>query len=96
MTSSDVPSNTANILAWNGGGESNYTAIVEKGGYDATRRPTMLEKVKGAGKNIVPRVTSLHRRSPSSPRRSRTSSPASSRTCSATSSASNEVVDRSI
>jgi len=30
---SDVPSNTKNILAWNGGGSSNYTAIVESGGY---------------------------------------------------------------
>ena len=29
----DVPSNTANILAWNGGGESNYTSIIDKGGY---------------------------------------------------------------
>lgn len=31
----DVPSNTANILAWNGGGESNYTQIVNQGGYEA-------------------------------------------------------------
>jgi cerevisin len=30
---SDVPSNTKNILAWNGGGASNYTDIVEKGTY---------------------------------------------------------------
>ncbi len=30
---SDVPSNTKNILAWNGGGSSNYTEIIEKGGY---------------------------------------------------------------
>ena len=30
---SDVPSNTKNILAWNGGGSANYTEIVEKGGY---------------------------------------------------------------
>ena len=30
---SDVPSNTANVLAWNGGGSSNYSEIVEKGGY---------------------------------------------------------------
>ncbi|RMD42830.1 hypothetical protein DV735_g2265, partial [Chaetothyriales sp. CBS 134920] len=29
----DVPSDTANILAWNGGGESNFTKIVEDGGY---------------------------------------------------------------
>lgn len=31
----DVPSDTANILAWNGGGASNYTKIIHKGGYDA-------------------------------------------------------------
>jgi cerevisin len=30
---SDVPSNTENILAWNGGGSSNFTDIVHKGGY---------------------------------------------------------------
>lgn len=29
----DVPSSTANILAWNGAGNSNYTDIIEKGGY---------------------------------------------------------------
>ncbi|OSS54641.1 hypothetical protein B5807_00015 [Epicoccum nigrum] len=34
---SDVPSNTANILAWNGGGSSNFTDIVEKGGYKSTK-----------------------------------------------------------
>ncbi|KAJ4367720.1 proteinase B [Didymella sp. IMI 355093] len=34
---SDVPSSTANILAWNGGGSSNYTEIVEKGGYKSTK-----------------------------------------------------------
>ncbi|KAI9861095.1 MAG: serine protease [Trichoglossum hirsutum] len=28
---SDVPSNTANILAWNGGGSSNYTKIINEG-----------------------------------------------------------------
>ncbi|KJX92685.1 serine protease like protein [Zymoseptoria brevis] len=30
---SDVPSNTKNILAWNGGGKGNFSAIVEEGGY---------------------------------------------------------------
>ena len=29
----DVPDNTANILAWNGAGESNFTKIVDEGGY---------------------------------------------------------------
>ena len=34
---SDVPSNTKNILAWNGGGSANYTEIVEKGGYTSKK-----------------------------------------------------------
>lgn len=29
----DVPTDTANILAWNGGGNDNYTEIVKQGGY---------------------------------------------------------------
>ncbi|KAJ5183038.1 Subtilisin-like serine protease [Penicillium capsulatum] len=31
----DIPSDTPNLLAWNGGGSSNYTDIVAKGGYKA-------------------------------------------------------------
>jgi cerevisin len=30
---SEVPSDTKNLLAWNGGGSSNYTAIIGEGGY---------------------------------------------------------------
>lgn len=30
---SDVPSDTTNILAWNGGGSSNYTQILQQGSY---------------------------------------------------------------
>lgn len=30
---SDVPSNTENILAWNGGGKTNYSEIIKDGGY---------------------------------------------------------------
>ncbi|KAI1472383.1 serine protease 2 [Daldinia caldariorum] len=32
---SDIPSDTPNLLAWNGGGYSNYSKIVEAGGYVA-------------------------------------------------------------
>ncbi|KAK5134206.1 hypothetical protein LTR08_006866 [Meristemomyces frigidus] len=32
----DVPSNTRNILAWNGGGVSNYTSIIAQGGYQVS------------------------------------------------------------
>jgi len=35
---SNVPSNTANILAWNGGGSSNYSSIIEKGGYEVSSK----------------------------------------------------------
>jgi len=35
---SDVPSNTKNILAWNGGGSSNYSDIIGKGGYAADKK----------------------------------------------------------
>jgi len=34
---SDVPSNTKNILAWNGGGSSNYTDIVKQGGFTVSK-----------------------------------------------------------
>jgi cerevisin len=33
----NVPSDTANILAWNGGGKSNYSQIVHDGGYTVTK-----------------------------------------------------------
>jgi cerevisin len=36
---SDVPSDTTNILAWNGGGSSNYTEIIDKGVEDADEVP---------------------------------------------------------
>ena len=39
----DVPSNTANVLAWNGGGESNYSSIIGKGGYDHGEKQISLD-----------------------------------------------------
>jgi len=39
---SDVPSDTKNVLAWNGGGSSNYSSIIKAGGYSV--------KVKNAKK----------------------------------------------
>jgi len=32
---SEIPSDTPNLLAWNGGGKSNYTKIIDDGGYVA-------------------------------------------------------------
>ncbi|KAI1190746.1 peptidase S8/S53 domain-containing protein [Nemania serpens] len=34
---SDIPSDTPNLLAWNGGGYTNYTKIMEQGGYVAKK-----------------------------------------------------------
>lgn len=41
---SDVPSDTANILAWNGAGVSNYTEIISAGGYEAKNNAQKLSK----------------------------------------------------
>ncbi|KAL1958651.1 hypothetical protein VTO42DRAFT_3994 [Malbranchea cinnamomea] len=46
----DVPSDTANILAWNGGGSSNYTDIIRRGGYNAAtgkdEAPTLIDRLE--------------------------------------------------
>lgn len=46
----DVPSDTANILIWNGAGSSNYTDIIRHGGYNAAtmedEAPTMLDRLE--------------------------------------------------
>ncbi|KAF2221702.1 serine protease thp 1 [Elsinoe ampelina] len=42
----DVPSDTANLLAWNGGGSSNFTEIVDKGGYNARSTSTPSKHIK--------------------------------------------------
>lgn len=41
----DVPSDTENILAWNGGGSSNYSEIIKKGGYKSPKSADKLEKI---------------------------------------------------
>lgn len=42
---SDVPSDTTNLLAWNGGGESNYTEIIAQGGYTASHPVDLIEEI---------------------------------------------------
>ena len=37
---SDVPSDTENVLAWNGGGSSNYSSIIKSGSYTAKKAST--------------------------------------------------------
>lgn len=49
----DVPSSTANILAWNGGGSSNYSAIVSKGGYEMDHAEKMINIDFGKIENAI-------------------------------------------
>lgn len=50
----EVPSDTKNILAWNGGGSSNYTQIVKAGGFSAMSKkpvsdmPSTIEELEKA------------------------------------------------
>ncbi|KAL3418833.1 hypothetical protein PVAG01_09054 [Phlyctema vagabunda] len=51
----DVPSNTKNVLAWNGGGSSNYSSIIKAGSYSVkkantpvTEMPTTIELLEAA------------------------------------------------
>ncbi|ODM20825.1 Alkaline protease 2 [Aspergillus cristatus] len=39
----DIPSDTPNLLAWNGGGATNYSDIVSEGGYDASSKHASAE-----------------------------------------------------
>jgi cerevisin len=55
---SDVPSDTENVLAWNGGGSSNYSSIIKAGSYDAgkdskkaSKLPTTIELLEEAIEN---------------------------------------------
>lgn len=54
---SDVPSGTTNVLAWNGGGSSNYSSIVEAGSYTVkeastpAQMPTTIELLEEAIEN---------------------------------------------
>jgi cerevisin len=52
---SDVPADTENLLAWNGGGASNYSSIIKAGGYSVkkstkstTKLPTTIELLEEA------------------------------------------------
>ncbi|PHH90183.1 hypothetical protein CDD83_4314 [Cordyceps sp. RAO-2017] len=54
---SEIPSRTPNLLAWNGGGCSNFSKIVEAGGYRAKHVETTWEKVEDAAMEKVDEVT---------------------------------------
>jgi cerevisin len=54
----DVPADTKNVLAWNGGGSSNYSSIIKAGGYTvkknsktSTNIPTTIELLEEAIEN---------------------------------------------
>ncbi|KAF4587192.1 Subtilisin-like proteinase Spm1 [Ophiocordyceps camponoti-floridani] len=49
----DIPSQTPNKLAWNGGGCSNFSDIVASGGYRTEHAPSMLEAMEAAAKDKV-------------------------------------------
>jgi cerevisin len=55
---SDVPSNTKNILAWNGGGSSNYSSIVEQGGYTVKKAA---EKEESEFKITIPSLSDIEK-----------------------------------
>ncbi|KAH7161205.1 hypothetical protein EDB81DRAFT_866711 [Dactylonectria macrodidyma] len=47
-TLSGIPADTPNLLAWNGGGCSNYSKIVAAGGYKAQNVPSTIEELEVA------------------------------------------------
>jgi len=54
----DVPADTENLLAWNGGGSSNYSSIIESGSYivkqteePKEKMPTTIEELEAAIEN---------------------------------------------
>lgn len=49
---SDLPSDTPNVLAWNGGGCSNYTSIIKAGGYKVKQDKSGLPSVSELEKAI--------------------------------------------
>jgi len=49
---SDIPSDTPNLLAWNGGGYSNYSKIVEQGAYVAKKKSSGTLKLEDLEKAI--------------------------------------------
>jgi cerevisin len=53
---SDVPSNTANLLAWNGGGKTNYSEIVNDGGYNVGNVGKHINMVPSSIKNELKHI----------------------------------------
>ncbi|KAM4063805.1 subtilase family protein [Hirsutella rhossiliensis] len=53
----EIPEDTPNKLAWNGGGCSNFSKIVEAGGYEAKHAPSVVEELEEAAKEQVKLVS---------------------------------------
>lgn len=63
---SDIPSDTVNLLAWNGGGKSNFSDIIKDGGYkmkdtDNTVLPVeeMTAELKAELEDVVEQIEKL-------------------------------------
>ncbi|KAF2673023.1 vacuolar serine protease [Microthyrium microscopicum] len=55
----DIPSGTPNVLAWNGGGSSNYSDIVGKGGYTLTKEAEIVKALPVDAEFEVPDVSEI-------------------------------------
>ncbi|KAJ9660696.1 proteinase B [Neophaeococcomyces mojaviensis] len=56
---SDINANTPNLLAWNGGGKSNYSEIIKEGGYKMDRNLDLFEEVSGLKSDLKSIVAEL-------------------------------------
>lgn len=60
----DIPSDTPNLLAWNGGGATNYKDIVEEGGYDASSKhasaEVTLDKMVGKAEKLTEELGAIY------------------------------------
>ncbi|CAI4211077.1 unnamed protein product [Parascedosporium putredinis] len=51
-TLTDLPKDTPNLLAWNGGGCSNYTSIVDQGGYKVKSASTLSDDIENLSLHV--------------------------------------------
>jgi len=65
---SDIPADTANILAWNGGGERNYSSIIKAGSYTSKhgiakeeKLPTTIRLLQEAMEEKVEEISELYK-----------------------------------
>ncbi|PKS09440.1 hypothetical protein jhhlp_004055 [Lomentospora prolificans] len=56
-TLTDLPKDTPNLLAWNGGGCSNYTSIIEQGGYRVDSASSIADDFEDLSLHVVKGAT---------------------------------------